>query len=85
MKPSIQYVKRKDGVTIAYSIIGQGQPLIYPAPWVTDLGYFFEDPYIMRFWKELSAEMAIVLYDKYGCGQSDRNRTEFTAKEVVAQ
>ena len=83
MKPAIQYVKRKDGATIAYSEFGHGQPLIYPAPWVTNLAYFFEDPSILRFWEKISLEMRVILYDKYGCGQSDRNRKNFSIEEEL--
>lgn len=77
MKPSIQFVKRKDGVKIAYSKFGEGKPLIYPAPWVTDLSFFLEDPIISQFFEWLAQETSVILYDKHGCGQSDRDRKEF--------
>lgn len=83
MKPAIQYLKRKDGVTIAYSAFGHGQPLIYPAPWVTNLAYFFQDPSILKFWESISSEMQVILYDKYGCGQSDRSRKTFSTEEEL--
>lgn len=77
MKPTIQFVKRKDGVKIAYSKFGKGKPLIYPAPWVTDLSFFLEDPIISQFFEWLGLETTVILYDKHGCGQSDRDRKEF--------
>jgi class 3 adenylate cyclase/pimeloyl-ACP methyl ester carboxylesterase len=77
MKPSIQFVKRKDGVRIAYSKFGEGQPLIYPAPWITDLSSFLEDPMINQFFAWLAQETTVILYDKHGCGQSERDRKEF--------
>jgi class 3 adenylate cyclase/pimeloyl-ACP methyl ester carboxylesterase len=77
MKPSIQFAKREDGVRIAYSKFGSGQPLIYPAPWVTDLSFFLEDPLIYQFFTRLSQETTVILYDKHGCGQSERDRKEF--------
>jgi class 3 adenylate cyclase/pimeloyl-ACP methyl ester carboxylesterase len=78
MKPSVQFTKRKDGVTIAYSVFGKGPPFIYPAAWITDLAFFLKDKHCYEFWRQLSRSMTVVLYDKHGCGQSDRNRTEFT-------
>jgi class 3 adenylate cyclase/pimeloyl-ACP methyl ester carboxylesterase len=78
MKPSVQFAKRKDGATIAYSVFGNGPPLIYVAAWVTDLAFFFEDPHTYDFWKKLSQHFQVILYDKHGCGQSDRDRTEFS-------
>lgn len=78
VKPSIQFAKREDGVKIAYSTFGNGQPLVVPAPWVTSLSRFFDDPILNQFWGRLSQEVMVILYDKHGCGQSDRNRKEFT-------
>jgi class 3 adenylate cyclase/pimeloyl-ACP methyl ester carboxylesterase len=78
MNPSIKFVKREDGVKIAYSTFGNGQPLVVPAPWVTSLSSFFDDPILNQFWGRLSQEVMVILYDKHGCGQSDRNRKEFT-------
>lgn len=78
MQPSIQFVKRKDGVRIAYAQFGQGPPLVCPASWVTSLSYILEDPFANRFWKRLSERVTVVLYDKHGCGESDRDRKEFT-------
>ena len=78
MKPSIQFVKRKDGVRIAYSKFGKGQPLVCPAPWVTSLSYIFEDHFAKQFWTQLARKVMVISYDKHGCGQSDRDRTAFT-------
>jgi class 3 adenylate cyclase/pimeloyl-ACP methyl ester carboxylesterase len=78
MKPSIQFVKRKDGVKIAYSGFGKGQPLVMPPPWVTSLAFVLEDPFSNLFIKKLARKSMVIFYDKHGCGQSDRDRKEFT-------
>lgn len=78
MQPTIQFVKRNDGVTIAYAQFGQGPPLVCPAAWVTSLSYILEDRFASRFWENLSKGMTVVLYDKHGCGESDRDRKDFT-------
>jgi class 3 adenylate cyclase len=83
MKPSVQFAKREDGVTIAYSTFGSGPPLIYVAAWISDLAFYFEDPFFYDFWEKLSRHFRIVLYDKHGCGQSDRNRTEFSLDSEI--
>lgn len=80
MKPSIQFVKREDGVKIAYSKFGKGRPLVYPPPWVTSLSFFLEDPFFNQFLGQLAQEVMVIFYDKHGCGQSDRDRKEFTLK-----
>ncbi len=78
VKPSIQFVKRGDGVKIAYSTFGKGRPLVYPPPWVTSLSFFLEDPFLNQFLGQLAQEVMVISYDKHGCGQSDRDRKEFT-------
>ncbi len=78
MKPSIQFVKRKDGVKLAYSRFGEGQPLVYPPPWVTSLPFILEDQFINYFLGQLAKEVMVVFYDKHGCGQSDRDRKDFS-------
>jgi len=78
MKPSIQFVVRKDGVKIAYSIFGEGPPLVIPPQWVTSLPFVLEDPFINQFLERLAKYMTIVSYDKHGCGQSDKDRKVFT-------
>lgn len=80
MKPSIQFVKREDGVRIAYSEFGKGPPLVCPSPWVTSLSYIFEDPFAKQFWERLAQEVTVITYDKHGCGQSDRDRRDFTLR-----
>lgn len=78
MKASIQFVKRKDGVKIAYSKFGSGPPVVWPPAWVTSLAFVLEDPFINQFLGQLAKEVTVVFYDKHGCGQSDRDRKEFT-------
>jgi len=78
MKPSVQFARRQDGVNIAYSTFGTGPLLIQVAPWISDLVFFFEDTYFYEFWEKLSRNFRVVLYDKHGCGQSDRDRKEFS-------
>ncbi|MBW1780672.1 MAG: adenylate/guanylate cyclase domain-containing protein [Deltaproteobacteria bacterium] len=78
MQPGIQFVQRNDGGTIAFVQFGQGPPLVCPAAWVTSLSYILEDRFASRFWESLSKGVTVVLYDKLGCGESDRERKAFT-------
>jgi pimeloyl-ACP methyl ester carboxylesterase/class 3 adenylate cyclase len=78
MKPSIRFAKRSDGVKLAYTQFGEGPVLVYPAPWVTSISFFLDDPVASRFWGKLAKAFTVIHYDKHGCGQSERNRKEFT-------
>jgi pimeloyl-ACP methyl ester carboxylesterase len=83
MKPSVQFAKRKDGITIAYSVFGNGPPLVLPPPWVTSLSLVIEDPFMNQYIERLAQYMMVIFYDKHGCGQSDKNRTEFTLESEL--
>lgn len=83
MKPSIQFIKREDGVRIAYSEFGTGEPLVCVAPWVTSLSYVIEDPFAKQFWDRLAQQVTVIVYDKHGCGQSDRDRVVFTLESEL--
>jgi pimeloyl-ACP methyl ester carboxylesterase len=83
LKASIQFVRRKDGVTLAYSTFGKGQPLVFPPPWVTSLSFFLEDSVARQFWDHLAQVFTVIIYDKHGCGQSDRDRKEYTLKSEL--
>ena len=84
MKTSIQFTKRHDGVKIAYVRFGKGVPLVCPAPWVTSLSHILEDSFARNFWERLSKKVEIISYDKHGCGQSDRNRKDFSPESELA-
>lgn len=83
MNPSVQFGKRKDGITIAYSVFGNGPPLVLPPPWVTSLSLAIEDPFMNQYIERLAQYMMVIFYDKHGCGQSDKNRTEFTLESEL--
>jgi len=83
MKPSVQFARRKDGVTIAYSVFGSGPPLVIPPAWVTSLSFAIEDPFMSKYLDRLARHTTVISYDKHGCGQSDRDRKEFTLESEL--
>jgi len=83
MEPKIHFAKRKDGVRLAYSIFGEGVPIVYPAPWVSNIAFFLEDQTFKAFWEQIARYFTVIFYDKHGCGQSDRNRAEFTLESEL--
>jgi class 3 adenylate cyclase/pimeloyl-ACP methyl ester carboxylesterase len=83
MDPKIQFARRKHGVRIAYSMFGTGVPLVYPAPWVSNIAFLLENQAAKAFWERLARYFTVIFYDKHGCGLSDRNRTEFTLESEL--
>jgi class 3 adenylate cyclase/pimeloyl-ACP methyl ester carboxylesterase len=81
MEPKIQFARRRDGVRIAYAVFGSGEPLVFPAGWITNLGH--EVPEMKEFFEHLAKYFTLVSYDKHGCGLSDRDRTDFSLESEV--
>ena len=73
-----QFFTTPDGIRIAYATLGQGLPLIYVPPFLSHLTLKWESPWFRSFNEALAAHFTLIRYDRYGCGLSDRNRTDFS-------
>lgn len=60
-----------DGVSLAYSMIGNGQPMVKPAHWMNHLEYEIHNPPWQHWWTALSARYQLIRYDQRGNGLSD--------------
>ena len=67
----IAFCRTPDGVTLAYSRIGEGPPLVKAANWLNHLEHEWDGP----MWRHWIAEMAngrsLLRYDERGNGMSD--------------
>jgi pimeloyl-ACP methyl ester carboxylesterase/transcriptional regulator with XRE-family HTH domain len=77
----VQYARREDGAATAYATIGAGPVLIHPPGFTSHLEWFGAAPGISRYLGRLAEHRTVVLYDRHGCGLSDRNRTDFTFED----
>ena len=77
-EPRIQYAQTSDGVSIAFSTLGEGMPFVYmPGPF-SHLQLSWEIPEF-RSWRErLAKGRQFVTYDVRGTGLSDRDVTDFS-------
>ena len=79
MELDIRFCSTSLGESIAYATLGKGQPLVIPPGWVSHLELELAEPgRRSEFLERLARHHTVVLYDRYGCGLSDRNRTDFT-------
>jgi len=78
MKQQIRFCTSRDGVRIAYAILGDGPPLVWPPGWVGHLELQWEQPAIRSFYERLARHHTLVIYDRRGTGLSDRNRTDLS-------
>ena len=74
MQPSIRYARTSDGITIAYTVLGDGPPLVsMPSGLLSNLLAQRRIPRISRAYERLAGSMRVVLYDGRGTGSSQRD------------
>src|SRR5438067_869960 len=72
----VQFCTIPDGTRIAYMVMGRGPALIAVPAWLSHLGLAWEEPAFAAFYQALARQFTVILYDRYGCGLSDRGRTD---------
>jgi len=83
MAANTRFFTTAAGVRIAYATIGQGPPLVSIPPWLSNLELLWDVPAFRAFNESLARDFTVVLYDRYGCGLSDRDRTDFSVEVDV--
>ncbi len=78
MTVDVRYCTTEDGVQIAYSVTGDGPPLVRVLGWFTHLEFEQETPMWSGFRETLAKRYTTVMYDGRGTGLSDRNIERFT-------
>lgn len=73
IQQQVEFCTAPDGTGLAYSLVGQGMPLVKTANWLNHLEFEWESP-IWRHWiAELTRERTLLRYDERGNGLSDWN------------
>jgi pimeloyl-ACP methyl ester carboxylesterase len=86
MKPQTRYAKTSDGVSIAYSVIGAGVPLLFSFPMGHQI-LMVENPVLRPWFEGLARRYQLVIFDSRGTGLSQRDiawTTEAYALDVEA-
>jgi pimeloyl-ACP methyl ester carboxylesterase len=84
MEPSLRYARTTDGVSIAYTLTGDGPALVWlpPAP----LGNVFGQWRVPRFrhaYERLGQHVRLLLYDGRGTGHSQRDVEDFGLEAML--
>ena len=79
-KQHIHFARASDGVTIAYSTMGEGPPLLVAPSWVSHLELEMDNPAHVEFYERLSkgGERRLIRFDVRGSGLSDRRVEEIS-------
>lgn len=80
-EPRIQYAKTSDGVNIAFSVMGEGPPLVL-LPNITGhhLQANLDMPGHRSFYARLAERLQVISYDCRGIGMSQRDAIDFSAE-----
>ena len=84
LKQDIRFCTAPDGVQLAYSMIGQGPPLMKTGNWMTHLEFDLESPIWRHLYRELAKDHTLVRYDARGNGLSDRTADEISFDAFVS-
>ncbi len=78
MELRIQYAQTRDGVSIAFSTMGEGIPLVQMPASFSHLQLEWRFPEYRIWYQRLAEKRKHVKYDGRGTGLSDRDVTEFS-------
>ena len=84
LQQEIHFCTAPDGVQLAYSMIGQGPPLMKTGNWMTHLEFDLESPIWRHLYRELAKDHTLVRYDARGNGLSDRTVDEISFDAFVS-
>ena len=73
-----QFFRASIGARIAFAQYGVGPPLVLPPPFISDLDFNWNTPFVRRFYESLAKRFTLIRYDRFGTGLSDRDRTNFS-------
>lgn len=73
MPPPIRFALTEDEVSIAYSVHGEGPPLVFVRGWIGHLDVQWLMPDYRLFMEALGRHFTVIRYDARGNGLSERN------------
>jgi pimeloyl-ACP methyl ester carboxylesterase len=80
-KQDIRFCNTADGVTIAYSTMGQGRPLVIPPVFVTHLEADLVEGPFAEVYEAFAQYFMVVRFDKRGTGLSERDVSDLSSDE----
>jgi len=73
MEPEVRYCTTTDGVRIAYTVTGEGPPVLYCVdPLISHVQLEWSHPVGSRIFREFARSNTLIRFDFRGCGLSDR-------------
>jgi pimeloyl-ACP methyl ester carboxylesterase len=71
--PALRFVTTEDGYSVAYTVCGEGSPLVYLPSMYSHTHLFWRSPNVFRLlYERLAASFRLICYDSRGLGSSQR-------------
>ena len=80
----IHYFTASDGVRLAYTIGGNGPPLVRAIDWINHLDFEWKNTFLRHWFSEIMRHHTFLRYDQRGCGVSDWNITDFSFERTMS-
>src|SRR5262252_497840 len=83
--PRISYARSADGVSLAFTVAGQGPGLVF-VPWVpfSNLRMEWQNTFLSGIFEQLARRLTVIHYDGRGTGHSQRDVTDLSLDAMVA-
>ena len=79
----VLYCTAKDGTRLAYSVVGEGPPIVKTANWLNHIQHDWDSP-LWRHWiEELTSGRSLIRYDERGNGLSDWDTPDLSFEAFV--
>jgi pimeloyl-ACP methyl ester carboxylesterase/AraC-like DNA-binding protein len=79
----VRYCTASDGTRLAYSVTGNGPPVVKTANWLNHIEHDWDSP-LWRHWiQEFTRGRSLIRYDERGNGMSDWNTPELSFEAFV--
>lgn len=79
----VRYCEAKDGTRLAFSVMGQGPPLVKAANWLNHLEHDWKSPVWKHWLQEFTREHTLIRYDERANGLSDWDTPEISFDAFV--
>ena len=84
MAPRTRYTRARDGVSIAYQVVGEGdRDIVFVPQTFSAIEALWEHPTVARFFERMAAMGRLVLFDRRGTGMSDRGPGTASLEEQI--
>ena len=79
----VRYCEATEGVSLAYTHVGSGPPLVFAGAWMTHLERERDDPAWGHYLSRLAEDFLLIRYDQRGNGMSDWKGVDISFERMV--